>query len=84
MANDNEVIRRGDATAICQEARESGEADMRSIIAAIAALPADDRVAKLVEAAKAVLDDQRAGRAAIRDDVSLRLHAALAAWEAGK
>jgi hypothetical protein len=41
-----------------------------------------DAVEKLVEAAWAVLDDQMAGRAAIRGDVSLRLRAALAAWEA--
>ena len=58
--SDNDLIRRGDATAICQEARESGEADMRSIISAIKAIPADDRMAKLVEALDATAEDATA------------------------
>ena len=78
MANDNDLIRRGDAMEAVYDQHPEWTRD------AIAALPADDRVAKLVEALREIGDFNLLPSHG--DPFILRDHAraALAAWEAGK
>jgi hypothetical protein len=97
MANDNDMIRRKDALAELDRHAKgtttlSGQTfrtiQLGEAAAAIAALPADDRVAKLVEALRVIAQFKAS------TSVGQNVHsiwkmtdcacAALASWEAGK
>jgi len=84
--SDHDMIKRGDAAKAVEALWDSrrligGEMVRRDVIATIAALPADDRVAKLVEALRWV--EENAGFAH-RDNIICVARAAIKAWEAGK
>jgi len=93
--SDNEVIRRGGALAELDRHAKgtttiSGQIfrtiQLGEAAAAIAALPADDRVAKLVEAARAALQwlDDDLGASSEAQPERQNLRSALSALEAGE
>ena len=95
MANDNEVIRRGDVLALPVLIIPYDAENVAALTAvdryraAIAALPADDRVAKLVEALRFgvdLIEGDSFGSEWIRGQADFKrmARAALAAWETGK
>ena len=80
--NENDLIRRGDALKVAQDLAYL-RIQIDDVAEAIAALPAYDRVAKLVDALRDML---AANMSCDDDDIDAvdKARAALEAWEVGK